>query len=387
MSLKQTARIISTYASDTSGVCSALYELGGITIMHDASGCNSTYNTHDEPRWYDTDSLVFISALTEKDAIMGADEKLINDAVSAAQELHPRFVAIAGTPIPMMTGADYDAIARGISAETGLPAFGFATDGMHSYVSGAGRAFAAFANDPDICPDVFDGEKNTGFSVNILGVTPLDFSVNGQHKSMVEVLENEGIGVNSVWAMGCSFEEISASAKAHVNLVVSGCGIEAAKVMEKRFGIPYVVGTPYGSLAKKLCLALKQAAQTGKSINLCAVSDPHSDVVIIGEGVTSASFAAALFESTGKGAKVICATDLPGELCSCGIVNAIDEDDIIPHLSGAKAIVADPLYKPICPPTARFVPLAHEGFSGRIYRDRIPNLIKDFETFRKENDL
>jgi len=49
MSLKQTARIISTYAGDTSGVASALFELGGMTVMHDASGCNSTYNTHDEP--------------------------------------------------------------------------------------------------------------------------------------------------------------------------------------------------------------------------------------------------------------------------------------------------------------------------------------------------
>ena len=28
--------------------------------MHDPSGCNSTYNTHDEIRWYDQDSLIFI---------------------------------------------------------------------------------------------------------------------------------------------------------------------------------------------------------------------------------------------------------------------------------------------------------------------------------------
>ena len=49
--MKQTARIISTYSADTFGVCSALFELGGMVIMHEASGCNSTYTTHDEPRW------------------------------------------------------------------------------------------------------------------------------------------------------------------------------------------------------------------------------------------------------------------------------------------------------------------------------------------------
>ena len=62
------------YTADVSGVCSALYELGGMTIMHDPSGCNSTYNTHDEIRWYDQDSLIYISGLTEIDAIMGNDE-------------------------------------------------------------------------------------------------------------------------------------------------------------------------------------------------------------------------------------------------------------------------------------------------------------------------
>ena len=87
--MKQTARIISTYAADVSGVCSALYELGGMTVMHDASGCNSTYNTHDEPRWYDMDSMVYISALSEMEAVMGADRKLVDDIVSVAKELHP----------------------------------------------------------------------------------------------------------------------------------------------------------------------------------------------------------------------------------------------------------------------------------------------------------
>ena len=59
--MRQSYRIIPIYTADVSGVCSALYELGGMTVMHDPSGCNSTYNTHDEIRWYDQDSLIFIS--------------------------------------------------------------------------------------------------------------------------------------------------------------------------------------------------------------------------------------------------------------------------------------------------------------------------------------
>ena len=100
--LRQTASILSTYAADVSGVCSALYEMGGMTVMHDASGCNSTYNTHDEPRWYDMPSMVYISALSETEAMLGDESKIIDDISEAALELKPRFIAIAGTPIPMM---------------------------------------------------------------------------------------------------------------------------------------------------------------------------------------------------------------------------------------------------------------------------------------------
>ena len=121
--MKQTQAFLSTYTADVSGVCSALFELGGMTVMHDASGCNSTYNTHDEPRWYDMDALVFISGLSELEAVLGDDEKLIEDTVRAAKELSPRFIALAGTPIPMITGCDLAAIAREIESRSGVPSF------------------------------------------------------------------------------------------------------------------------------------------------------------------------------------------------------------------------------------------------------------------------
>ena len=43
--MRQAYRILPVYSGDVSGVCSALYELGGMVVMHDPSGCNSTYNT------------------------------------------------------------------------------------------------------------------------------------------------------------------------------------------------------------------------------------------------------------------------------------------------------------------------------------------------------
>ena len=69
------------------------------------------------------------------------------------------------------------------------------------------------------------------------------------------------------------------------------------------------------------------------------------------------------------------------------VPQATDEDDLIPLLEGTEIVIADPLYRPIVPESARFVPLPHEGFSGRIWRRDIPDLAEDLTGFMKENDL
>ena len=420
--MKQTARIISTYSADVMGVCSALFELGGMTVMHDASGCNSTYTTHDEPRWYDMDSMVYISGLSEMEAIMGDDEKLISDIVDAAAVLKPAFIAIAGTPIPTMTGFDFEAVAAVIEQRSGIPSFGFPTTGMNTYIHGASMAFAGiaerFVDDPG---DSKSGESNTlnmsarklasvldsccmrpnGIKVNILGLTPLDFSVNGTDDSIVQWLEREGFEVVSKWAMGSSLNEIRRSAEADVNLVVSAAGYGAAKVLYERFGMPYAIGFPAGNelpglLADQIILNVKKFKEQGgaKSFGEAEISVDSGVFLdgsegkggstyekgfaaVIGEGITSLSLAGTIELECGIPAKVLCATECPEDILrECDRMTP-DEDDIIPELEGAAFVIADPLYRPIVPESAEFIPLPSEAFSGRIYRDEIPDLVAD----------
>ncbi|MBQ6720092.1 MAG: oxidoreductase [Oscillospiraceae bacterium] len=378
--MKQTSRIISTHSADVFGVCSALFELGGMTIMHDASGCNSTYTTHDEPRWYDMESMVYISGLSEMEAIMGDDEKLIGDIVAAAEDLKPKFIAVAGTPIPTMTGFDFGAVAELIEQRTGIPAFGFSTTGMNTYVHGASLALEAIARrfaDRDAV-------KTRMPSANILGLTPLDFTVNGSDSAIAQFLEEAGFTVLSRWAMGSTLEDLAQAGSAHVNLVVSATGLAAAKALQETFGTPYVVGVPMGADYSALVRsALKTAAATGENqFPVCSLTG--GDTVIIGEGVTSLSLASALELSCGKPVRVICPTE-----CDSGILRTKDipvtcEEEIDEAIKGAACIIADPLFKPICPEGAKFVRLPAENFSGRIWREEIPNLITHFEDFAKE---
>ena len=359
--MKQTSRIISTYSADTFGVCSALFELGGMVVMHDASGCNSTYTTHDEPRWFDMDSMVYISALTEIEAIMGDDEKLISDIASAAEELKPKFIALVGTPIPTMVGFDFEAVACLIEERTGIPSLGFSTTGMNTYVKGVSMAMETLAR--HYVADA--GKKTEKPSMNILGLTPLDFSVNGQAEAIIQWAQDQGYEVLSSWAMGSTLEDIGRAGEAHLNLVISTGGLKAAQVLEKRFGTPYIVGVP----------------MDGK-VDISNL--PGGEIVVVGEGVYSLSLACALERFLNRGVKVICTTEGDEKLLRSKDVMLRDEVDIEKALRSAEVIIADPLYRPICPEKARFVPLPAEAFSGRIYRNQIPNLVADFESFAKE---
>lgn len=372
--MKQTQKILSTYTADVSGVCSALFELGGMTVMHDASGCNSTYNTHDEPRWYDYDSLVFISGLSEMEAIMGDDEKLIHDITDAANQLHPAFIAIAGTPIPMMIGCDIPAVARAIEARTSIPCFGFQTNGMHSYVQGAGMALAAYARRM-----TDGGAKKTPRSMNILGATPLDFSVNGCVEDMEKLMGVAGWAVISTWAMGSSPDRLFRAGEAEVNLVVSAVGLPVAKALKEKFGTPYVVGTPTGAkFSERILATLHATAADGNERRVFDDFRPEKDaeLIIIGESVCSRSLAAAIELEYGKSARVLCPVETEKGILSENDLLIEDEQDMEAAIISAKTVIADPLYKPIVPPACSFFDLPSEAFSGRLYRKSIPNLVR-----------
>lgn len=389
--MKQIASRISIYSADAFGVCSALYELGGLCVMHDASGCNSTYNTHDEPRWYDFDSMVYISGLSEMEAIMGDDQKFIDDIVYTAKELSPNFIAMAGTPIPTMIGTDFKAIANIIEKETNIPTFGFDTTGMHSYVSGAYKAFEALAkrflkrNDKESRgeqKESVDKEsreaKNTIIKVNILGATPLDFSINKSIEAMVDLLKENNFEVISTWAMGSSLEYIKNAGDADVNLVVSYSGMGAAKYMYENLNIPYVIGTPFGKeFAKKVISDLKEVKSTKE--NKISYSnreiDKDAEITIVGESIMSESLAYAISKEKNKTVNVISSLETDEKLLLEGDKIAMFEDDIEKCLKNSKTIIADPLFRPICPLDSNFISLPHEAFSGRIYRDEIPNII------------
>lgn len=432
MSDYQTHVFTGTYTADVSGVCSALYELGGMTVIHDPSGCNSTYSTHDEPRWFDTDSLMFVSGLDEMTAVLGDDNVLIDDVTHAVRDLKPRFVTLCSGSIPHIIAFDCKGVAHLLEKRTGVPMLPVATTGNRSYVAGVGAALTEWvkrfadplespyrvgsSGSPDCSANTLEGAAGPeSFSVNLLGVTPLDFSINGNVDAMRKVFEDAGIPVNCCAAMGESFDSLRHIFRASVNMVVSSCGRRLARYMEQTAGIPYVEGTPIGAygaarlpeLAKeayekkrasleedshgaldgtsgslRMLLAKKKGDSEG--IHLWKGNPAHErwdvpdgQVLIIGEEVFAQSLAAAINQLTPD-----CRHGLHAFAVWPDVDHGFPEDVLAELIRKSRYIIGDPLYRTIPHDSKQntFVDFPHEAYSGRIFRNQIPVFIgKDYD--------
>lgn len=360
MSTWHTHVFTSTYTADVSGVCSIMYELGGMTVLHDPSGCNSTYSTHDEPRWFNSDSLMFISALDEMTAILGDDSVIVRNVKEAADALKPRFITLCGASIPHIIAFDYKGVAHMIEQETGIPVLPVATNGLYSYVSGAGLAAREWIRR-------FADEKRETIphSVNLLGVTPIDFSTQSHVEMMKQSFEEMGFTVNGCFAMGDSFEELTGLYAGAVNVAVSEAGILPAQFMKKRRGIPYVEGVPSGRHMAQVLQERILRAENGESGEVSPAPAKQADILVIGEKVFAASLCEAVNASEfARDSGYSC-----GMLCP-DMVEGINEDILAERIGAAKIVIADPLYaNMVRDPDKKLISMPHEGYSGRIFRD------------------
>ena len=439
MSDYQTHVFTSTYTADVSGVCSTLYELGGMTVIHDPSGCNSTYSTHDEPRWFDTDSLMFVSGLDEMTAVLGDDNVLIDDVTHAVRDLKPRFVTLCSGSIPHIIAFDCKGVAHLLEKRTGVPMLPVATTGNRSYVAGVGAALTEWvkrfadpsenpyrvgsSGSPDCSantlegaagPDAGGAAPSDAFSVNLLGVTPLDFSINGNVDAMRKVFEDADIPVNCCAAMGESFDSLRHIFRASVNVVVSSCGRRLARYMEQTAGIPYVEGTPIGAYGAARLPELAKEAYKKKRASLSGASGsaelpssrgasgslrmlltkkkgdsegiclwkgnpaherwdvPDGQILIIGEEIFAQSLAAAINQLAPD-----CRHGLQAFAVWPDVDHGFPEDVLAELIRKSRYIIGDPLYRTIPHDSKQntFVDFPHEAYSGRIFRDRIPVFI------------
>ena len=308
-------KYLTPFAPDQSGAVSVLYELDGIVVICDAGGCTGNICGFDEPRWHERRSAVFSAGLRDMDAILGRDDKLVNELVDASAKIDARFAAVVGTPVPSVIGTDYRALRRMSERRGTLPTITVDTTGMELYDVGASKAYLA----------LFDRFATEELAVEpgrigVFGANPLELST-------LEADELRGAVPGAVcYGMGSTFDDVLRASAAERNLVVAPSGLAAAKLLNKRFGTPFEVRDP---LAARLAEGADVAGRR---------------VLVVHQQVTANSLRDELLAR--GAAQVTCATwfMLLPELAQAGDVRLREEADLV-ELAGAggyDVLVGDP---------------------------------------------
>ena len=361
------------FSPDYSGVASALFELGGMLILHDASGCTGNYLGYDEPRWAEHSTVVYCSGLRHLDAILGNDGKLVDRTVDAARKMHPRFIAVIGSPVPMLVGCDYDGLAKEIEARTGIPTFGFDTTGLSFYDRGVVLACKALVD-----RYVEPAKEIIPRSVNLLGLTPFDFGARGNAEAIRAWFVCHGWRVLSSMSMGTSLKEIALISRASLNVALSECGMEIARYLQKTFGTPYVAGCPIGDGT------LMEARLEGKAF---PIPKPKSGrkVVVFGEQILSAMLRDELRRRGVEEVRVDVLYRADSPCMEKGDWNTWSEKEIRAILASTDYtdVIADPLFRPLVRKEgARFHGLPSVAISSKVYWDTVPSYLgEEMETF------
>ncbi|WP_242831356.1 nitrogenase component 1 [Desulfitobacterium dehalogenans] len=260
--------------------------------------------------------------------------------------------SLPGSPVPAIIGRDMNGIAREIEARSGFAALGFATTGFSYYNKGISAAHLKLLKRFAV-----SGISTASKHVNILGLTPLDFSANDNGRDLIRLLEDNGFRINGSFWMQTELDQVRRAASAEVNLVVSQSGWAAARYLYTNYGIPYVAAAPLGMKHSRVVLeALRQtAADKQNRVIKGAVAEAGGDLpvadkagalLIIGDQIVANSLRAALRQAgCGQSITVASFFGLEPELALPGDLLLKSEKQLIKLLRSGiyTRMIADPL--------------------------------------------
>ena len=202
-----------------------------VILVHGPKGCVYHINYILGMRG-DRPSEVYSTCLDEHDVIFGAEEKLKEAVEELDSELHPDIIAVLSCCASSIIGEDVHAAVADANVScrvVGIDSGGFEGDFRTGYAETLKRIVEELVLPPK--------RTNPG-TINIVGL----LRGGPDLRELRSLIESVGIDVRAVLTADTSLAEIEQMASASLNVVVcEPAGLEAAKVLEKKFGIPYIV--------------------------------------------------------------------------------------------------------------------------------------------------
>lgn len=296
------------------------YTQGGVGRPENRRGPGGKHNGY-----FGTQRVVS-SEIREANVVTGTAEQVWSAVENGIEVFHPDFMLLATAPCAAMIGSDLAETADRVQAEHCIPAAAVNLDGQKDYLYGTGMALEAMGK---LLPEKQDTRPGT---VNLLGCNTVDWS-----EEMVRETESwlatNGWHVLSRWGSRETTANLKNAAAASVNLVVNLSGLRLARYMEAEFGIPYIVGAPFGGAR---CVQLLGELKGGHSAPRPEQPEGEPEALVIGEQLAADAIRLALEERGFAHVRVCSFFEMDKGLMRPGDKKLVSEDDLAVELSGEK---------------------------------------------------
>ena len=253
-------------AGDYSGAAGVLFGLDCLVVLVDAGCCTRNYTEYDEPRWARRRKTAFSAQLRTLEAVLGDEERIVEQTADGVHELGVSCAALLGTPVPAVTGMNLPGIACDVEERAGVPALGIETCGFETYERGASRAFKAlvsrFAHASEASAT---RDEAAPLRVNVLGLTAQDFMGEADMQACLGWLQEAGLEIAFSTAGSYTLDDVAAAGQVDASVVVAWSGLAAARELQQRCDVPYVVGRPWCVEDARVLAELTRKAVSGEA--------------------------------------------------------------------------------------------------------------------------
>ena len=294
------------------------------------------------------------------DIIHGTSAKVRGAYDRHSPDLKPDFLLLCHAPSSTMISSDLDLEAEYLERKYNVPTACVPIDGSKDYLYGIGQTLLSMGK------LLLSPKEKIPGSINILGCNKIDWAESSMTK-FEEILASLGIKIISRWGMKESSENLKMAACASVNWVVNSSGMPLARYMYSEFGIPYIMGAPFGdkytdSLFELLHSADSQSAGTISLPKIIGLPS-RANVLIIAEQFLGEAMRRILLSRGAKGCIVASFNEMDKDFCQVGDVHLTCEDDLKKLVSEGHftAIAGDPDLRLAAGSDARWINLPNGG--------------------------
>ncbi len=246
--------------SDRMGILASLLRLDeSIILEYGTSGTTAYALKYCMINGVDVRNRLFTTEMKEDNVVMGDSSNLEQKLRELDQEYRPRVIFVMASSVASVIGADLRGVCHYMQEEISAKLIVFTQGGFSGDYSSGYQIVLTRLIEELACEAYAPTD-----SFNIIAPSFAQSDLSEISRMMKQYFD---LSPYAILAAATSISQIESMSQARINLVLSYEGLEAAQILEARFGTPFIHALPLGQ--KGSCAWLEKIAQAlGKHLSL-----------------------------------------------------------------------------------------------------------------------